>query len=180
LKRAHGLARELPQEYHEKYKRMYPEINFEFLFLTDGFNVRNTEFNAVVGSHQLEKLDQFIEIRNANYAKFLKICENYEDELILFKSDGISSFSLPFLFKRKGKVKEFHDFIKQHGIESRPIISGNLLWQPFLKQYYNSYEFPNADFLHANGMYVGNNQFVNDERLAYLHNLLDIFWRREK
>ena len=179
LKRAHGLARELPQKYHEKYERMYPEINFEFLFLTDGFNVRNTEFNAVVGFHQLKKLDQFIKIRNENYAKFLKICENYEDELILFKLEGVSSFSLPLLFKREGKMKKFKKFIKQHGIESRPIISGNLLCQPFLKQYYNPYDFPNADFLHANGMYVGNNQFVNDERLAYLHHLLDIFWERE-
>ena len=176
LKRAHGLARELPQKYHEKYRRMYPEINFEFLFLTDGFNVRNTEFNAVVGIHQLKKSDQFFKIRNANYAKFLKICENYEDELILFKLEGVSSFSLPLLFKRKGKMKKFKKFIKQHGIESRPIISGNLLCQPFLKQYYNSYDFPNADFLHTNGLYVGNNQFVNDERLDYLHNLLDIFW----
>ena len=180
LKRAHGLARELPQKYHEVYKRMYPEINFEFLFLTDGFNVRNTEFNAVVGFHQLKKLDKFIKMRNANYAKFIKFCKNYEDELILFKLEGVSSFSLPFLFKRTGKMKNFQKFIKQHGIESRPIISGNLLWQPFLKQYYNSYDFPNADFLHANGMYVGNNQFVNDERLAYLHHLLDIFWDREK
>lgn len=175
LKRSHGLARELPKKYHKIYKNNYAEIDFDFLFLTDGFNVRNTEFNAVLGSHQLKKLDQFIKIRNNNYTKFIKICENHENELILFKLEGVSSFSLPFLFKRKGKMKKFRNFMKQESIESRPIVSGNLLYQPFLKHYYNSYDFPNADFLHANGMYVGNNQFVNDERLAYLHNLLDVF-----
>ncbi len=178
LKRSHGLARELPAKYHKELRDKYPNIDFHFLFLTDGYNVRNTEFNAVLGLHQLKKLDQFIKIRNNNYAKFLEICKEYEDELILFKVEGISSFSLPFLFRNKGRMEEFHKLIRNNGIESRPIISGNLLRQPFLKQYYNPNDFPNADFLHNNGRYVGNNQFVNDERLNYLSNLLKKFFGR--
>ncbi len=178
LKRSHGLARELPAKYHKELRDKYPDIDFNFLFLTDGYNVRNTEFNAVLGLHQLKKLDQFIKIRNDNYAKFLKICEKHEDELVLFKIKGVSSFSLPFLFRNKGRMEGFHKLIRENGIESRPIISGNLLRQPFLKQYYNPNDFPNADFLHTNGRYVGNNQFVNDERLNYLSNLLEKFFGR--
>ena len=176
LKRSHGLARELPTRYHAQFKKDYRDIDFNFLFLTDGYNVRNTEFNAVLGLHQLKKLDQFIKIRNDNYAKFLKICEKYEDELILFRVKGVSSFSLPFLFRNKDRMEKFHKFIKKSGIESRPIISGNLLRQPFLKQYYNENDFPNADFLHNNGRYVGNNQFVNDERLSFLEKILKKFF----
>lgn len=178
LKRSHGLVRELPAEYHKEFIEKYTDIDFNFLFLTDGYNVRNTEFNAVLGLHQLKKLDQFIKIRNNNYAKFLKICEKYKDELVLFKVKGVSSFSLPFLFRNKGRMEEFHKLLNKNGIESRPIISGNLLRQPFLKQYYNPNDFSNADFLHNNGCYVGNNQFVDDERLNYLSNLLNKFFGR--
>ncbi len=53
LKRSHGLARELPSRYHDELKDRYPDIDFEFLFLTDGYNFRNTEFNAVIGLNQI-------------------------------------------------------------------------------------------------------------------------------
>ena len=77
LKRSHGLARELPKELHESYKNKYPHIDFEFLFLTGGYNFRNTEFNAVLGLSQLKRLNQFIEIRNNNYRKFFELFQKY-------------------------------------------------------------------------------------------------------
>ena len=60
LKRSHGLARELPSRYHDDLKKKYPDVDFQFLFLTDGFNVRNTELHAVLGLIQLSKIDQFM------------------------------------------------------------------------------------------------------------------------
>ena len=79
LKRSHGLARELPSENHAELKDAYKDIDFKFLFLTDGFNVRNTEFNAVLGLAQLAHIDDFIRIRNKNYQEFIKICKVYRD-----------------------------------------------------------------------------------------------------
>ena len=172
LKRSHGLARELPTRYHKELKSTYPDINFDFLFLTDGYNFRNTEFNAVLGQHQIQRLDEFIKIRNNNYYKFLKICEPCEDELILFRIEGTSSFSLPFLFRHRERMKDFFKLLGENHIESRPIISGNLLRQPFLKQYYSPDDFPNADLLHSNGCYIGNNQFVDDVRLSRLEQIM--------
>jgi CDP-6-deoxy-D-xylo-4-hexulose-3-dehydrase len=66
----------------------------------------------------------------------------------------------------------FEQVIHDAGIESRPLISGNLLRQPFLRQYYDPDDFANADFLHANAFYIGNNQFVTAERLAVLEALM--------
>ena len=179
LKRSHGLARELPIHYHEEIKASHPDINFDFLFLTEGYNFRNTEFNAVLGLAQIQKLDEFIKIRNSNYYKFLKICEPYEDELVLFRTKGMSSFCFPFLFRHNGKMEGFLKHLKKNGIENRPIISGNLLRQPFLKQYYNSDNFSNADLLHSNGCYIGNNQFVDDVRLSRLKQITNEFFRNE-
>jgi len=176
LKRSHGLARELPQELHEIYRNKYPDIDFNFLFLTDGFNFRNTEFNAVLGLSQIKKLDRYIEIRNQNHVKFLEICNNYADELILINPLGISSFVLPFIFKNKDRKKEFQNKLKEEGIETRPLISGNLLKQPFLSKYYNQNDFKNADIIHDHAFYIGNNQFVNEEKLAKLESIMKEFF----
>ncbi len=212
LKRSHGLARELPEKYHQELKRTYPDIDFKFLFLTDGFNVRNTELHAVIGLTQLKKIDSFIKKRNENYKLFLDICAKYDD-LILIKKEGASAFVLPFIFKDRQKKEEFQRFISEpriprrsvvgdeavtkddrtrarkprasalgedviteKGIESRPLISGNMLRQPFLKKYYEPALFKNADFLHSNAFYIGNNQFVDKDRLKFLGSLMESFY----
>jgi CDP-6-deoxy-D-xylo-4-hexulose-3-dehydrase len=95
---------------------------------------------------------------------------------MLLDIPGMSSFVLPFLFRDRERKLEFQRFITSEGIENRPLISGNLLRQPFLEEYYRPTRFPNADFLHFNAFYVGNNQFVNESRLEMLNSLMDNFF----
>ena len=45
----------------------------------------------------------------------------------------MSSFVLPFIFKRLERKQAFQAEIREAGIESRPLLSGNLLQQPFLR-----------------------------------------------
>lgn len=172
IKRSHGLARELPVKYQESIRRQYSDIDFQFLFLTDGFNFRNTEFNAVLGLSQLPKLDGFIKRRNYNSDRFNLMCRQYPHDLVTLDHPGKSSFVLPFVFKDRSKKEPFQALIRERGIESRPLISGNLLRQPFLERYYRPGGFDTADFLHHNGFYIGNNQFVNDERLDVLEDII--------
>jgi CDP-4-dehydro-6-deoxyglucose reductase, E1 len=176
LKRSHGLARELPEEYHEAIKVKYPEIDFNFLFLTDGVNFRNTELNAVLGLSQLEAIDRYIQVRNRNYFKFYEICKRYPKHLVVIEPQGVSSFVLPFLFYDVDEKKEFEKLIRGSGVETRPIVGGNLLRQPFLSGYYNAGHYPNADFVHTNGFYIGNNQFVDEERMVFLDDLIRQFF----
>jgi CDP-6-deoxy-D-xylo-4-hexulose-3-dehydrase len=177
LKRSHGLARELPPHYHEEIQRSHSDIPFQFLFLTDGFNVRNTEFNAVLGLAQLPKLDSFIEIRNRNYRRFHSLCTRFHDHLLALDHPGLSSFVLPFLFRKREDKEALEPVLNQAGIESRPLISGNLLRQPFLKSYYQAERFPHADFCHDHGFYIGNNQFVDDARMDVLEETMVQFFR---
>ena len=178
LKRSHGLARELPQEFHEHYRNEYPDIDFSFLFLTDGFNFRNTELHAVLGSAQIEHLDKYNKIRKDNYQKFLKIIEPFHNHLYHIDKEGSSPFCLPFLLRDANLKGQLQKKLTDSGIESRPIISGNLLRQPFLKGYGNSADFKNAEIVHQNGFYIGNNQFVDESRLGVLKDILADFFAK--
>jgi CDP-6-deoxy-D-xylo-4-hexulose-3-dehydrase len=166
------LARELPERYQKGLREAHADIDFQFLFLTDGFNFRNTEFNAILGLSQLPKLNGFIEIRNRNYKRFLELCNRYTDSLVVIDRPGISSFVLPFVFKQEAKKKQFEALIRANGIESRPLIGGNLLKQPFLKKFYVAGEYNTADMIHRNAFYIGNNQFVDAKRLDLLEDLM--------
>lgn len=178
LKRSHGLARELPKKLHSKIQRKFSSINFKFLFLNDGFNFRNTEINAHLGVFQLPSINKWILKRNNNYDFFYKICSRYKEHLITAKVKGMSSFVLPFLFREKVKRLQFEKVLKRFKIESRPFIAGNLLKQPFLKNFkYNNLK--NANFLHENAIYIGNNQFVNLDRIKKLEKILKFFFNEK-
>ena len=161
LKRNHGCARHLLPENYDKVTSQYPDINPAFLFLTDGYNFKNTEINAVLGIEQLKRLDENIQIRKDNYEYFIKKLIHYEDYFhIPDTSSSNSSYAFPIICKNKdnrpGVIKGLNDL----GVEHRPIVSGNLLKHPFLHKWKDTCTAPNADILHYNGVYVGNSQFV--------------------
>jgi len=172
LKRSHGLARELDNSKHQKYKDLYPDIDFNFLFITHGYNLRNTELNALFGIHQIEHLDQYIKIRNENHKKYLKIIEKIKDKLYIIDNEGISSFCFPFIFKNIDDKNKLEKVFIKNEVELRPIIGGNLLNQPCFLQYGNYKNYKNAQFIHENGFYIGNNQFVDDEKLDLLNKII--------
>jgi CDP-4-dehydro-6-deoxyglucose reductase, E1 len=172
LKRSHGLARELPVSMHAEIRQQYPEHDFTFLFLTDGFNVRNTELAAVMGQRQLTRMNGYIAIRNRNYDRFLEIIARYPEHLLAVDRPGRSNFCFPFVCRSKSLRAQLQSHLQASGIETRMLISGNLLRQPFLRQFDDAPAMPNADLLHENAFYIGNNQFVDDARLDRLANLL--------
>ncbi len=178
LKRSHGLARELPKKYHSYFKHKHKTIDFNFLFLTTGFNVRNTEIGAALGLAQLQRINQYIKIRNKNYNHFIGLLKKYDKYFVIPHKEGISSFCLPFLLKNSFLKKTLQKFLIRKGIESRPFISGNLLKQPFLKRYSKLDGFPHATFLHNNAFYIGNNQFVDQKRLTLLQLSLEEFFQK--
>ena len=77
MKRSHGMAREAMPDKFEEYKEKYPDIHPMFMFVTDGYNLRSMEINAVLGSSQLRNLDKSIEKRRNNFDKYIEILENH-------------------------------------------------------------------------------------------------------
>ena len=169
LKRSHGLAREASPEYFKEAREKYPDINPKFLFLTDGFNFRNTELGAVLGLTQLPKLDSFIEIRKNNYKVF---CENLKEfEQYLHQPSAApsnSSFVFPFICKSKEIYEKLKIYFDNNEIEYRPVVAGNLLRQPFLAKWRRTVWTPNADIVNNFGLYIGNNQFVTAREVSGL------------
>jgi len=175
MKRSHGLAREASPETYKKYQELYPDIIPTFLFVTDGYNFRNDEISAVLGLEQIKNLDRFINIRNQNYKQYHEILSKYSHLFYVPKCENtMSSFTLPFVCKNKKTYSALIEQFKKYNIEYRPLVAGNLLRQPFLKDYTFGYEKEvyNADIIHEYGMYVGNSQFIGPKHIKLLSKIL--------
>ena len=162
IKRSHGMARLLSPQFYEEAVQKHPNIDPSFLFLTDGYNFRNTEINAVLGIEQLKRLDENIEKRRKNFERFIKQL-NSEIFYIPYDDPGNSSFAFPFVCRRREDMLKLKSIFNELGVEYRPIVSGNLLLHPFLKKWKDSVDVPNANILNDNGVYIGNNHFITED-----------------
>jgi CDP-6-deoxy-D-xylo-4-hexulose-3-dehydrase len=174
IKRSHGMARESIR--FKDYAELYPEVDKQFLFVTDGYNFRNHEICAVLGSSQLKRLDKMIEIRNRNHNLFTNIIDKYPH--LFYNIDNPktnSSFSLPFICKSREIMLAMKETFAENGIEYRPVVAGNLLAQPFLKDYEidTEKERTNADIIQSQGVYIGNNHFVTDKDMEFLKQVVE-------
>lgn len=172
MKRSHGLARVSDQ--FEYYQKRNPEIEKSFLFVSDGYNFRNTELGAVLGISQLKKLNSFVQIRREMYEKYFSIVSKNENFYPIVFHKGNSSFCFPFICKTKEIKTKLISLFEKYKIEYRPIVGGNLIKQPYLKKYEieSEKEFYNVDILHHNGVYIGNNQFITDSNMKFLSKIL--------
>ena len=175
IKRSHGMARLLSPHLYEEAIKKHPDIDPSFLFLTDGYNFRNTELNAVLGIEQLKRLDENIEKRRENFEYFMKHLDP-EKFYIPRHDPGNSSFAFPFICKKREDMLKLKTIFNELGVEYRPIVSGNLLLHPFLEKWKDSVDVPNANLINDNGVYIGNNHFVTTEMLFKVFEAINNKW----
>lgn len=176
MKRSHGMAREASPHMFKKFSEENPEIDPAFLFMTEGYNLRNHEICAVLGLSQLKKLDKNIQIRQENFKYWWDNVYKTESYFVPEFQRGNSSFCFPIIVKQSSDILALKNKLKENDIEYRPIISGNILIHPAFRKYKlcTQREVPNVSTLHQNGVYVGNSQFVDKRRIDRLISIMDV------
>lgn len=184
MARNHGLVRSLtgyiPQR--EINNRVNNLVDSRFDFNILGNNFRNTESNALLGSLDLKRANKYSSHRVEIYKFFKKQLNN---SLFIFPNEYADRihvpFSLPIIFnplayKNITDIKRNAiEWCENNGIETRPIISGNLLRQTCYKEFGNPNLYENAEILHCNGFYVGLHIGVTEEMVLKLTNYLNAF-----
>lgn len=180
MKRGHGLLRDSQNsKLINKVKAKHKDLNSDFIFFTEGFNVRNTEFAAVIGIEQIKRLNQNIKTRNQNHKLFLKKIRKdifFTD----FDLNGSSNYGLHLILKKKNKnlFKKVIDALKSNSIEYRigSVGGGNQLRQPYLKKIkkkYNLKNFPNTEHMHFYSLYIGNYPSLKKNKIIKLCQIMD-------
>ena len=160
--RSHGWSRGTSYE-REIYKKN-KNLDKKFIFFNSGYNLRPTEVSAAIGHNQLKKLNQFIKIRKINRLKIIQRIKHnsYLNNKIDFfyenKNVNPSWFGIPIkiLKKIKEKKKILYN-LEKHGVETRPIISGNFAKQPASIKYKLSLKrkFPMTDKVYNSSFFIG-------------------------
>ncbi len=141
----------LPVGYDHKY--IYSHL---------GYNLKMTDMQAAVGVKQLDRLDEFVAARNANFAYLRAGLQRFEEFLILPEATANAApswFGLPLTI-RPG-TPYTRDLLVGHlnraRIGTRYLFGGNLIHQPYMKgqNFRVAGETPNADLVMNATFWIG-------------------------
>ena len=166
--RAHGWSRAIQDDGLLNYCKNrnitlsdFDEIDSRYLFLDEGYNLRPTELNAAFGIHQLSKIKEFNDKRKSLsdvfYNEIAKLKNINGPEIV--KGCEPCFMALPITIKSENYTgKDAIQYLEEKGIESRPLIAGNLLRHP-VKHLTNIIsaedKLHGANYHHLNSLYVG-------------------------
>lgn len=178
LVRAHGWDRNLSLE-DQLTIRSKHKVNSTFYsrytFYDLGYNLRPTEINGFIGNIQLDYLQEIIEKREKNFMTLAsKIYSNQNYYPIKYDHiDFVSNFAFPIICKSK-EIRDELVAKCDNKIEIRPIVGGNMLKQPFFKKYVKGLivKSPNAELIHEQGFYFGNNPELTRSELNNILRIL--------
>lgn len=155
---------ELPYGYDHKY--VYSHI---------GYNLKMTDMQAAVGVAQLDKLDDFIARRNANFKRLHKGLKPLEEFLLLPKATKGSEpswFGFPITVKETAPFGRFDlvQHIESRRIGTRQLFGGNLLRQPAYKGIPMRVvgNLTNADIITERTFWVGVYPGLTNEMIDYI------------
>lgn len=151
------------------------EEDFDPRFYHDliGFNFKIMEFQAALGLTQLAKADEIFAKRNFNVKYLNEHLAEFSDILQLpVYSPDISYLAYPLVIKDARSIRrlKLRRELEKNGIETRPLFGCIPTQQPaysFLKNEYKG-KLPNADYIGANGFYIGCHQYLEKEDLNFV------------
>ena len=173
--RAHGWTRNLPKE--NKVSNKSDDFFTEsFRFVLPGYNVRPVEMSGAIGIEQLKKLPLFIQNRRKNALLFQDLFKNHPDFIIQKEISKSSWFGFSLIIRPESNLirQNVIDKLTKANIDCRPIVAGDFTQNEVMKyfDYEIHSELVNAQHLHKNGLFVGNQQVLIYDEIKYLYKIL--------
>jgi CDP-6-deoxy-D-xylo-4-hexulose-3-dehydrase len=162
----------LPEGYDHKYT--YSHL---------GYNLKITDMQAACALAQLDRLDEFIAARKANFAYLKERLASCEEFLHLPQATANSEpswFGFPVVLKESAGVKrvDLLNYLDQNRIGTRLLFAGNLTRQPYMigRHFRVSGELTNTDIVMNQTFWLGTFPGLTREHLDFVVAKLEEFF----
>jgi CDP-4-dehydro-6-deoxyglucose reductase, E1 len=163
---------DLPEGYDHKYT--YSHL---------GYNLKITDMQAACALAQLDRLDEFIAARKANFAYLkakLKSCEEFLHLPETTPNSDPSWFGFPLVLKPSAGAKrvDLLNYLDQNKIGTRLLFAGNLTRQPYMlgKKFRVSGELTNTDIVMNQTFWLGVYPGLTNEQLDFVVEKIETFF----
>lgn len=162
--RAHGWSRE--QSNRQALEAQHHQIDPRFLFINVGYNLRPMELQAAFGLAQIARLDEMNRHRRDNTRRIRAAFTEHplwRGQLRFPRAArGVDPcwFGFPFIVEPSVPLdyNRFTGALRQCGIDTRPVVSGNMALQPAVSLFNVDCTlgpFAGAQLVHERGLFIG-------------------------
>jgi len=155
----------------------------KFVFSEIGYNFLPLELSAAFALEQLKKLPHFLEARKKNWIQFQQFFNTHDgffNTAIQTPKTATAWLAFPViikqgtLFDRSTIVK----YLEEHGIQTRPVFTGNILKQPGFERVphrapFGNYE--NTENIMRNAFVLGCHQGLSSQQIEYVQRTVSEF-----
>lgn len=163
---------DLPQGYDHKYT--YSHI---------GYNLKISDMQAACALAQMDRVEEFIAARKANFAYLKNGLKNCEEFLLLPEATPNSDpswFGFPITIKASAGINrvDLLQYLDQNKIGTRLLFAGNLTRQPYMKgrNFRISGELTNTDTVMNDTFWIGVYPGLSKEMLDFVIAKLEAFF----
>lgn len=165
-----GRGVDVSEDVNERYKYQMDDIPYDgkFWYTERGFNMRPIEAQAAFGIEQLKRLPGFIEKRKKNFEQLYNFFAQFPYFNLPKSQYDPNWLALPLTLKDAPFTRfNMVEYFEQHGIQTRPIFSGNVLRHPAFR-IQSPEGFPGADYVMKHGILLGIHQGMDQTQLDHI------------
>lgn len=166
------LGGELPDGYDHKYT--YSHL---------GYNLKISDMQAACGLAQLERVEEFIAARRANFAYLKARLQSCAEFLMLPEATPHAEpswFGFPLVLRESSAVlrKDLIDYLEQNKIATRLLFAGNLAKQPYMigRNFRISGSLTHTDTVMNQTFWLGTFPALQPAHLDYIAEKLEAFF----
>ena len=172
------------EEIEERFNIKLDNIPYDskFIFEEVGYNFLPTEISAAFGLIQLKKLEKFAEIRQKNFDSLYSFFMNQNFFRLPKQLPQVKTSWLAFPLTIENDAPfsriEIVKYLESHGVQTRPVFTGNVLRQPAFKKinYKNSdRKFDVTNNIMKNSFLIGCNHGLNNEHIEKIKSVFQLF-----
>ena len=166
------LGGDLPEGYDHKYT--YSHL---------GYNLKITDMQAACALAQMDRVDEFIARRRANFTYLKSRLQSVAEFLHLPEATehaNPSWFGFPLIVKESSGVKrtDLINYLEQHKIGTRLLFAGNLTKQPYMigRKFRVASSLANTDVVMNQTFWLGTFPALGEPQLDYIAERLEEFF----
>lgn len=165
----------------QRFKTKLGSIPYDakFIFEEIGYNFLPSEMGAAFGNEQIKKLSRFKKRRKLNFDKLRNFFSQYEKYFVLPQQEQYVEtqwLAFPLTIRKNAPFTrlEITTYLEKNNVQTRPIFTGNILYQPAFKKILHrplKANYPVANEIMAQGFLIGCHHGLNDEHIERLKKL---------
>jgi len=160
-----------------------PTGSIYFDFQRFGLNLRMNDLTAAIGIEGIINFEKTFKKRKENMYKLLEMTEDLKDYAYFSKEEDyevICPHAFPMVLKdSKYDYEKFYNYLDSKSIQCKTLFSSlPTQHRAFEFMNYKHGDFPVAEYIGDNGLHFGIHQYLTDDDLLYIHDVLDNYFKK--